>query len=49
MEGSIQKIIDEKGEMFANPQFGIRSLGPLLELEKESSRKGWTGEKRFPT
>jgi len=40
MGDSIQKIIDEKEEMFANPQFSIRSLDPLLELEKEIVKEG---------
>jgi len=40
MEGNIQKIIDEKEEMFANPQFSIRSFAPLLELEKEIVKEG---------
>lgn len=40
VEDRIQKIIDEKEEMFANPQFSIRSLDPLLELEKEIVTEG---------
>jgi hypothetical protein len=47
MEDRIQKIIDEKGEMFANPSFSVRSLDPLLEFEKELVKEGLDFEYTF--
>jgi hypothetical protein len=36
----IVKIFDGKVEMFANPRFNIRSLDPLLKLEKDMVKEG---------
>ena len=36
----IQKVVDMKEEMFANPGFNLRSLDPLLELEKDIVDEG---------
>ena len=47
MEDRIQKITDGKEEMFANPQFNIRSLDPLLELEKKIVEEGLAFGDRF--
>jgi len=34
------KFIDEKEEMFANLQFNVRLLDPLLKLEKDIVKEG---------
>jgi len=36
----IQKVVDMKEEMFANPGFNLRSLDPLLKLEKDIVDEG---------
>jgi len=40
MEDRIEKIGDEYEEMFANPLFNIRSLDPLVKLEKDIIKEG---------
>ena len=43
----LQKIFDEEEAMFANPRFSIRSLDPLLELEKEIVKEGLDFGEKF--
>jgi len=40
MDDRLQKIIEGKEEMFANPRFNIRSLDPLLKFEKDIVKEG---------
>ena len=40
MIGRIEKIMEEAGEVVANPRFDLRSLHPWLELEKEIIKEG---------
>jgi hypothetical protein len=47
MEDRIQKIVNEKEEMFANPRFNTRSLDPLLKLEKGIVREGLDFRNKF--
>jgi len=40
MDDRFRKIIEGEKEMFANPQFNIRSLDPLLKFEKDIVKEG---------
>ena len=43
----LQKIFDKEEEMYANPRFGIRSLDPLLKLEKDIVKEGLDFGEKF--
>ena len=43
----LQRIFDEEEEMFANPRFSIRSLDPLLKLEKDIVKEGLDFGEKF--
>ena len=47
MDDRLQKIIEGKEEMFANPQFNVRSLDPLLKFEKDIVKEGLDFKPKF--
>ena len=46
-EDRLRKIVDEKAELFANPRFDSRSIGPLLKLERDIVKEGLDFGQKF--